>query len=65
MLKLSVQRQTEQNRKGKKFKCLNCGFEEDADRNASININREGRSRCGHGDVRISEINEVATSIVH
>ena len=54
-----------QNRKGKKFKCLNCGFEEDADRNASLNIDREGRSRCGHGGVLNRETVEVATSIVH
>ena len=52
------------NRKLKKFKCLNCGFEEDADKNAAININRSGRDQSGHGDVRISEISEVATSIV-
>ncbi|MGB0454993.1 MAG: zinc ribbon domain-containing protein, partial [Bacteriovoracaceae bacterium] len=53
-----------ENRKGKVFKCLNCGFEEDADKNASLNIDREGRSRCGHGGVLARESIEVATSIV-
>lgn len=54
-----------ENRKAKFFKCLNCGFEEDADKNASVNIDREGRSRCGHRGVLVRESVEMATSIVH
>ena len=50
------------NRKVKKFKCLNCGHEEDADKNASKNINREGRSRRDRGDVAVGRIFEAVTS---
>lgn len=50
------------NRKDKKFKCLNCGHEEDADKNASLNIDREGRSRRDRGDVVITSICEAVTS---
>ena len=50
------------NRKDKWFKCLNCGHEEDADKHASENINREGRSRRDCGDVIIRSIVEAVTS---
>lgn len=50
------------NRKGKAFKCLNCGHVEDADKNGSKNIDREGRSRRDRGDVVVAPIFEAVTS---
>lgn len=52
------------NRKQKMFCCLNCGFSEDADINASINILRAGHARSGRGDVGVGPIDEAATALV-
>ncbi len=50
------------NRKGKNFKCLNCGHVEDADSNAAKNIDRAGRAQRDCGDVDIGRIYEAVTS---
>ena len=53
------------NRKGKNFKCLNCGHVEDADSNAAKNIDRAGRAQRDCGDVDIGRIYEAVTASVH
>ena len=50
------------NRKKKQFKCLNCGYREDADKNAAKNINRVGRIRRDHEGIVIRQSCEVVTS---
>ena len=60
------------NRKGKKFECLNCGHEMDADLNAAINIEnksqkkkvRAGRVRRVCGDDGVGHVCEAETSSV-
>lgn len=53
------------NRKGKQFHCANCGYTEDADKNASINIDRVGRTQRDRGDVVTRPIFEAITSPLH
>ncbi len=50
------------NRKNKMFKCLNCGHRDDADKNASKNIDRVGRTLRDRGDVVARPIFEAVTS---
>jgi len=50
------------NRKKKHFKCLNCGHTEDADKNASRNIDRVGRTQRDCGGVVIGQSVEAVTS---
>lgn len=50
------------NRKKKHFECLNCGHREDADKNASKNIDRVGRTRRDSGGVVNGQAFEAVTS---
>jgi len=50
------------NRKNKKFECLNCGHKEDADKNASKNIDRVGRTQRDCGGVVSGQAIEAVTS---
>jgi putative transposase len=43
--------QSRENRKGKVFKCINCGYTDDADENAAKNIFTAGRAGSACGDV--------------
>lgn len=52
------------NRNGKKFKCLSCGHEADADKNAATNINRAGHAQRACGDADIGPIDETRTSAI-
>ena len=54
--------ESKDNRKGKVFLCLSCGHKEDADVNASKNIDRAGRARRACGDAPIGVICEAGTS---
>lgn len=55
--------QHKENRKGKIFRCLNCGHHEDADLNAAKNIkNTAGRAGSACGDVSNNSICEAGTS---
>ncbi len=61
--------ESKENRKGKVFKCQNCGYESDADENAAINIlnKSSSQSTAGHagwacGGVCVSMANEAGTS---
>lgn len=54
--------ESKDNRKGKVFLCLSCGHKEDADVNASKNINRAGLARRACGDAPIGVICEAGTS---
>ena len=54
--------ESKENRKGKVFLCLSCGYQEDADVNASKNIDRAGRARRACGDVPVGAIWESGTS---
>lgn len=49
-------------RKKKHFECLNCGHTEDADKNASKNIDRVGRTQRDCGGVVIRQSDEAVTS---
>ena len=51
-----------ENRKGKTFECLNCGFREDADKNASLNIDRAGRAQRDCGGIVSRQAIESVTS---
>jgi putative transposase len=51
-----------ENRRGKVFLFLNCGHKEDADTNASKNINRAGLARRACGDMAVGLIDEARTS---
>lgn len=53
---------TKANRKGSVFKCTDCGFELNADLNASRNIARKGRLSLA-GRIQPSECDDVATSV--
>ena len=65
------------NRKGKNFVCLNCGYMEDADKNAAKNIemkgknnkivdrNRAGRAQRDCGGFALKQTCEAVTSTVH
>lgn len=50
------------NRLKKDFKCLNCGHCEDADKNASKNINRVGHTQRDCGGIVIRQTLEAVTS---
>lgn len=50
------------NRRGKHFKCLNCGHAEDADKNAAKNIDRVGRTQRDCGGVVTGQAVEAVTS---
>lgn len=50
-----------ENRKNKSFRCVECGFSEDADLNAARNISRAGLVRCACGDANISSVDEART----
>ena len=54
--------QAKENRKRKVFKCLNCGHESDADKNAAKNIVRAGRARRDCGEVAAGQLREAVTS---
>lgn len=54
--------ESKENRRGKQFLCLNCGHTEDADVNASRNIDRAGRAQRACGDVPIGAVSEAGTS---
>lgn len=52
-----------ENRKGKTFLCLNCGYQEDADLNASKNIkNTAGQAGSACGDAKNDSVYEAGTS---
>ena len=51
-----------ENRKKKFFKCLNCGHTDDADKNASKNIDRAGRAQRDCGGVITRSSFEAVTS---
>ena len=53
------------NRSKKKFECLNCNFVEDADKNASKNIDRVGRTQRDCGGVVTRQSAEAITSPAH
>jgi len=50
------------NRRKKVFECLNCGYLEDADKNAAKNIDRVGRTQRDSGGVVIRQTFEAVTS---
>jgi len=54
--------ESKDNRKDKCFKCLSCGYEEDADVNAAKNINRAGRAQRDCGDSIMRSVCEAVTS---
>ena len=54
--------ESKDNRKGKVFLCLSCGYKEDADVNAAKNINMAGRAQRACGDAPVGVVCEAGTS---
>jgi len=50
------------NRQAKKFCCVNCGFTEDADKNAAINIDRAGHAQRDLRGIDVSQAVEKVTA---